>query len=304
MDKIGIRNKGDKKVRPQLPQSVGRGIETFILTLAIVAIVMLSLVFLSIIKEVIASLPYLQRREMSFLSGWNQFSSLAQRGIVHLVVNSVMVSCGATLVALPLGLITALYITEIAGEGTARMFKNTMKGMAAIPPVVIGFLGTSVLAAKKPGLQISYSTLLMSGALLLAFMIYPDIVCLLVDTLRRIPESFRESSYALGATQWQTILHTVYPAAKPGIVAAGLFGFGRVLGDTVIVLLLAQSIPGNQLEPLLTMPAAIATGARWAMPGEADYYVVFVLGFLLMAISFALSHIGRRLMRTQRGELE
>ena len=306
MDKVGIGSKGHRRSQSGFCRSVGRSMEIVIHIAGIGAIILLVLMFVFIIVEAVIGLFQLYSTDHWSIAGSLE-SQIPRYSIISLVVSSALLALGAIVVALPLGLGTALYITEIAPQRIARVFCTVVKGMAAVPPVIIGFLGFLLVGSEKHTLGTSSPSLVVLSSLLLGLMIYPSVVCFLVDTLRRIPTSFKASSYALGASRWQTIAHTIYPAAQPGIAAAGLFGFGRVLGDTVIVLMLLQGIFGARLpsaSPLLTMPVAIATGATTAVPGDGQYHVLYLVGLLLTVISYSLSSLGRRLLRTQRGEVE
>ncbi len=306
MDKVGIGSKGHRRSQSGFCRSVGRSMEIVIHIAGIGAIILLVLMFVFIIVEAVIGLFQLYSTDHWSIAGSLE-SQIPRYSIISLVINSALLALGAIVVALPLGLGTALYITEIAPQRIARVFCTVVKGMDAVPPVIIGFLGFLLVGSEKHTLGTSSPSLVVLSSLLLGLMIYPSVVCFLVDTLRRIPTSFKASSYALGASRWQTIAHTIYPAAQPGIAAAGLFGFGRVLGDTVIVLMLLQGIFGARLpsaSPLLTMPMAIATGATTAVPRDGQYHVLYLVGLLLTVISYSLSSLGRRLLRTQRGEVE
>ena len=306
MDKVELGSKGHNRPQSGSCRSVGRSMEILVRIAATGAVMLLVLMPVFFVREFVTYLPQLHFLDLWSVAG-NPLSQSPRYGIVLLVLNSALLASGAVVVALPLGLGTALYITEIAPQRMGRAFWVLIKGMAAIPPVIIGFLGYAIVITEQSTRGASGPALVMLASLLLGLMIYPNIVCFLVDALRRIPTSFKASSYALGASRWQTIAHTIYPAAQPGIAAAGLFGFGRALGDTVIVLMLAQGIFGTRLPrawPLLTMPIMIATSATSAALGEGYYYGLYFAGLLLVVISYSLSYFGRRLVRTQRGELE
>ncbi|NMB45157.1 MAG: ABC transporter permease subunit [Firmicutes bacterium] len=271
------------------------------------ALTVLILMIMFIVKQAVACFYQLDVKCIFGLPGLIPLSGAPRYSILLLIINSFLVGCGATVIALFFGIITSLYITEIASPRVARLLWIVLKGIGAIPPVVIGFLGIVVLLKYGPQLGVSYILWFVMASLLLSLQAYPSTVCFLTDTLRRIPASFKASSYALGATRWQTIAHTIYPAARPGIAAAGLFVFGRVLGDTVILLMLAQVLSRGQQESVrsfLTIPAAIALEAPSIGPGDPQYHIFYLLGLLLTAISFGLSYFRRRLLRTQRGELE
>lgn len=286
---------------------VGRSMERLTGIAAIGATVILAVVILFIAKEITVCFDQTQSQCIWSLARWNPVSEPARYGITFLLISSILLAGCATVMALPLGLITALYITEIASAKMSQVFWLLMRVMGAVPPVVVGFLGIVIVTSRSQALLLSYGEQFLFCSVLLAFMTIPRIVCFLIETLRSIPASFKASSYALGASHWQTIAHTVCPAAGPGIAAAGLFSFGQILGDTVIALMLIQIVPQGRFgtnSPLWTIPTAIALGAESAMPGQTHYHLLYLLGLLLAAASFSLSLLGRQLIRTQRGELE
>lgn len=307
MDKVGIGRKGHGRPRLESCRSIGRSMENLVRIAAIGAVIVLGLMLVFMLAKVITYFPQFRIGDRWGMAGWSPLLQLPRYGIVSLVLNSALLACGAIIIALPLGLATALYITEMAPQRVARVLWVITKGLAAMPSVIIGFIGIGILHTEKSTSVISDATLVSLTSLLLALMVYPNVVCFLIDTLRRIPASFKASSYALGASRWQTIAYMIYPAARPGIAAAGLFGFGRVLGDTVVVLMLAQVIIGGQLaggSPLFTVPTFIAVGAESAVLRNGPYHTLYLLGSLVTAVSYSLSHYGRRLVRTQRGEIE
>ena len=308
MDKIDMNSKeGEQAQKMGFWRFVGRSMERLTWIAAIGAIVVLAVVILFIAKEITVCFDQPQSQCIWSLARWNPVSEPARYGIAFLLINSVLLAACATVVALPLGLITALYITEIASAKMAQVFWLLMRVVGAVPPVVVGFLGIVTVTGRNRTLLLSDGEQLFLCSVLLAFMAIPRIVCFLIETLRSIPASFKASSYALGASHWQTIVHTICPAARPGIAAAGLFSFGRVLGDTVIALMLIQILPLNRFaanSPLWTVPTAVALGAESAVPGQTHYHLLYLLGLLLAVASFSLSLLGRQLIRTQRGELE
>ena len=141
--------------------------------------------------------------------------------ILTAVVNSLVIAAGAVVVALPVGLLSALYITELAPSKPAKMFWTTIKVLSAVPSVVIGFIGLVWLGYYESSQGTSPTKAISSCFLLLALMVYPSLASFLIEHFRRISPSLRASSYALGASRWQTIVYTVYPAARSSIAAGG-----------------------------------------------------------------------------------
>ena len=219
--------------------------------------------------------------------------------IVTAAANSLAIAAGAVIVALPVSLVSALYITELAPSKPARAIWVTVRLMSQVPSVVIGLIGLVWLTSREPSSAISPVMAAAAAPLLLALIIYPRFTSLLVEHLRQIPASLRASSYALGASRWQTIAYTVYPAARSGIAAAGFFGMGRAMGDTAVVLVLWQAFSGGNLiqeqsQRLFTLPTAIAVTAERGW----HHSEVFVMALLIMIFSLVFSSLGRRF--TQR----
>ncbi len=219
--------------------------------------------------------------------------------ILTAVVNSLVIAAGAVVVALPVGLLSALYITELAPSKPAKMFWTTIKVLSAVPSVVIGFIGLVWLGYYESSQGTSPLRLYPAASLLLALMVYPSLASFLIEHFRRISPSLRASSYALGASRWQTIVYTVYPAARSSIAAAGFFGLGRTMGDTAIVLMLWQaaarsSLTASQDHRLFTVPTAIVMGAELGW----HHSELFPMAMLIMILSLAISSLGRRFMQS------
>jgi phosphate transport system permease protein len=224
--------------------------------------------------------------------------------ILMAAVNSVAIAAGAVVIALPVGLVSALYITELAPSQSAKTFWTAIKMLSAVPSVVIGFIGLVWLGYTGSSQVTSPLRTSVAASLLLALMVYPPLTSFLIEHLRRIPASLRASSYALGASRWQTIAYTVYPAARSIIAAAGFFGLSRAMGDTAIVLMLWQaavrsSLVGSQGSRLFTIPTAIIMGAErgWHHSGS------FLMALLIVILSLGFSALGRRFMQSHwRGQ--
>lgn len=183
-------------------------------------------------------------------------------GVLPLILGTLLVSIIAILIALPLGLGVAIYLSELAGERTRKLMKPTIELLAGIPSVVYGFFGLVVLVPivqKVFGLSVGETA--FTGSLILAIMALPTIITVAEDALRNTPRDMREASLALGATQWQTIYKVVIPYSASGISAAVVLGIGRAMGETMAVLMVtgnAAVIPHSLFEPVRTIPATIA----------------------------------------------
>jgi phosphate transport system permease protein len=260
------------------------------------AVLFVLLIFGFLLRD---SLPLLKTVSLSHLltgDRWLPTSDPAQFGLLPLLLGSLYVTVGALVLAIPLGLATAVYISELAPRRTQEILKAGVELLAAVPSVVFGFIGLLMVGpwlAKTFNLPIGQFAAL--GSLLLAFMAIPTIVSVSEDALHAVPRSMRDNSLALGATKWQTISRVVVPAARSGIVAAFLLGLGRAIGETMTVLMVtgnAAVIPhglSGFLQPIRTMTATIAAEMGETAYHTPHYYALFMVGLLLFIITLIVN---------------
>ncbi len=232
----------------------------------------------------------------SFLSGrvWNPTGFTGSSyGIIPLLASTGMVTLGAIVLALPLGVACATYLAEIASRWEKELFKPLIELLAGVPSVVIGFFGLVVLSrviASVFGLSNGQNAL--NASILLAFMALPTIISIAEDALSVVPDEYREASLALGATRWQTIRHVTLPAAISGVSAAVLLGVGRAIGETMTVIMVAGNaiaFPENMFSSVRTMTATIAIELGEVAFNTTHYYALFAVGFVLFMITFVIS---------------
>lgn len=232
---------------------------------------------------------------IKFLTGryWYPDSELALFGIFSLLVGSFLVTLGACLIAVPISIMTALYISEVASKNVRDILKSLVELMVAIPSVVIGFIGMIVLVpCVKKLFNISTGLTAFSGSVMLAFMAMPTIVTISEDAIRSVPWQYKEGALALGATKWQTIRRIVLKTARPGIIAATMLGIGRVIGETMTVIMItgnSSRIPHSIFEPVRTMTAVIATEIGETVNGSMHYKALFSIGLVLFLITFLIN---------------
>jgi len=219
----------------------------------------------------------------------------AQFGVLPLILGTLWVTFCAILLALPIGLITAIYMAEIANERTRRMLKPVIELLAGIPSVVYGFFGLVVLV---PFLQrlflLPVGETALAGSLILAIMALPTIITISEDAIRTTPVALKEAGLALGASHWQSILRIILPYARSGIMAAFILGIGRAVGETMAVLMVtgnAAVIPHTLLEPVRTIPATIAAELGEAPFGGTHFQALFALGIILFIITFVFNSL-------------
>ena len=242
-------------------------------------------------------------------------------GIIPLFVGSLMVSIVALLVAVPLGVCGAIYVSEVASPIEKSLIKPYIEFISAIPSVVLGFFGIAVLGETiraisrasfmqwVPFFPISERLNVFTAGCLLALMAIPTIFTLAEDALRNVPRGFKEASYALGANRLQTIVRVLVPAALSGIVSAVLLGLGRVIGETMVVLLCAGNriaIPdftqglGAFFQPVHTMTGIIAQEMGEVVRGSIHYRALFMVGLVLFAITLAINYGAQKLVMRYR----
>lgn len=227
-----------------------------------------------------------------FLSGREWFPTaqpIALFGILPMIIGTLLVTLGAILLALPLSLATAIYMSEVTNYRFRNILKPVIELLAGIPSVVYGFFGLVIIV---PMIQKSFNLPVgetgLAGSIILAIMILPTIITITEDALKNCPKSLREASLALGATKWQTIRRVVIPYSRSGITAAVILGVGRAFGETMAVLMVtgnAAVMPHSLLQPMRTITATIAAELGEASQGGMHFQALFALGCILFIIT-------------------
>ena len=222
----------------------------------------------------------------------------AYYGILPLILGSLVVTLGATVVAVPLGVLTAIYIAEIAPHWAKEILKPLVELLAGLPSVVLGFLGILVLSPfLRDVLLLPTGLTALSGSLLLGMIAIPTIVSISEDALNNVPETYRHGSLALGVTRWQTIWGVTLPAARSGILTAIMLGVGRTIGETMTVMMVTGNAPvmPNSLRalfmPIRTMTATIASEMGEVASGSPHYHVLFFIGMVLFIFTLIVNII-------------
>lgn len=227
-----------------------------------------------------------------FLTGhdWYPTEDPPSFGIFPLIIGSVSVTLLAAVLAIPLGILCAIFLSEIASSRLRSIFKPFIELLAAMPSVVIGFVGMTVLA---PFLQDYFGAPtglnILNAAILLALMAVPTICTISEDALRSVPRSLKECSLALGATHWETLTTVTIPAAFSGITTGVMLGLSRVIGETMVVLMVAGGaalIPESLFDPVRPMPASIVAEMAESPFGSSHYHALFAIGIVLFFFTF------------------
>lgn len=218
---------------------------------------------------------------------------VAQMGVKPLIYGTLWVSLGAILLALPIALAAAIYLSEIAKKRTRNLLKPLIELLAGIPSVVYGFFGLVVIVPLIQDLfNLPVGETALAGSVVLAIMALPTIITISEDAMRNTPRAMKEASLALGASHWQTIYKVVIPYSASGITAGAILGIGRAIGETMAVLMVtgnAAVIPSTFLAPIRTIPATIAAELGEAPNGGLHYEALFALGCILFIITFGIN---------------
>ena len=271
-------------------------IEHLILLSGILTIIMVCLIFIFLIKESSQLFKTVGLDDFLLGKNWYPISEPARFGILPLILGSFIVTLGAIIISVPLGIACAIYIGEVAPASIREILKPLVELLAAIPSVVLGFIGIITLVPLvKNTFNLSTGLTALSGSIMLAFMAMPTIVSITEDALNAVPANYKEASLALGATKWQTISRVVVPAASSGIIAAIMLGLGRVIGETMAVMMItgnAAVIPYSFLQPVRTMTATIAAEMGETVYQSEHYFALFAIGAILFIITFTINLTG------------
>ena len=262
----------------------------------LVVIAILAGIFILLLTSAIPAFQEIDLGEFLFTTEWNPTSYVEEKyGVVSMIASSLLVTVGALVIAIPLGVGTAAYLSDVAGYRVREIAKPVVEILAGIPSVVIGFLGIVLVGpiiAKATG---SYNGLnAINGAVLLAVMALPTIVSLSEDALGSVPKSYTEASLALGGNPWQTLFRVKIPAASSGILAACMLGMGRAIGETMTVLMAtgnAPAFPTKLTDSVRTLTATVAIELGEVPYHTTHYYALFAIGLVLFVITFIINMI-------------
>ena len=242
--------------------------------------------------------------ELLFGQRWEPTVEPPEYGALPLIMGTAWITMVAMIVAVPLAFAAAVYIGEFARGKQREWLKIGIETLAAIPSVVWGVIGLTVM---KPIIQdvfgVPVGLNVLNAGIILGLMAAPIIATIAEDALKAVPETYREAAESLGATRWQVIWKVVLPHARPGMSAAVLLGVGRAFGETIAVLMASGHrlmIPENVFDSAATLTATIAAELGEAAVGSDHYQVLFVLGLLLFLITFTINLIADRIMRGRR----
>lgn len=230
-----------------------------------------------------------------FLGGksWHPTHYPPDFGILSLIVGSIVVTIGAFIVSIPLGVGSAIYIAELAHPRIKEILKPLVELLAGVPSVIYGLFGMAFLSPFIRELfDIPTGLNALTASIILGIMVVPIISSISEDAITSVPKDIREASYALGANKWETIIRVVLPSAKSGVIAGVVLGFGRAIGETMVVLMVsggAAIIPKTILEPVRPMTSAIAAEMGETIMGSSHLHALFGIAIVLFIITLVLN---------------
>jgi phosphate transport system permease protein len=272
-----------------------RAIRIFFFCVALASITTLALIVLFLFVEGLPIFGKVSFTDFIFGQYWYPTDEPPDFGIFPLIIASLSVTAVASIISIPLGVLTALYLAEVATYRIRELVKPIVELLAALPSVVIGFFGMVVVAPfLQDVLDIPTGLNLFNASLMLAFMSIPTICSISEDAIFNVPKDLKEASLALGATHWETIWRVIIPASISGISTATILGMSRAIGETMVVLMVAGGatmLPTSLFDPVRPMPASIAAEMAEAPFRGDHYYALFATGIVLFAFTLLFNMI-------------
>lgn len=271
-----------------------KAIEHFFLFNGLIAVIILLGIFSLLFIEGFPAIREIGLKEFFLNSHWDPTSPEKESyGLLAMIVSTMMVTIGALIIAVPLGIACAAYLADVANPKMREVVKPVIEILAGIPSVVIGFLGIIVVGPLIAKLfHISNGLNAINGSLLLAVMSLPTIVSISEDAIVSVPQEFKSASLALGANRWQTLIRVTIPSAMSGIIASVMLGMGRAIGETMTVLMAcgnAPAMPDSFLDSVRPMTATIAIELGETVQGGLHYHSLFVIAFVLFLMTFLVN---------------
>lgn len=274
---------------------------------AAISVLTTTLILVALLGETISFFGEVPIKDFLFDAKWTPLFSDPQYGIWQLVNGTLLITGLAVLAAIPLGIGSAIYLSEYATPRIRGIFKPILEVLVGVPTVVFGFFALSFVTPEVLqgllGIKVDVFNVL-SASLVMAFMILPTIASISEDSMSAVPQGLREGAYGLGASRMQVTLRVVVPAALSGIVAAVVLGISRAIGETMIVLIAAGQIPCSGVDitgPCETITTFIGATAKGDLPtGSIEYKTIFAAGTTLFFLTLAMNAIAIRFVRKYR----
>ena len=291
MNRLPARERG--LGRPAFRRAAEAAVALIIRLTGWVAIVVLAAIAVFLVYNSLKAIQTVGLVPMLTGTSWYPTSTPPQFGMLPLIAGSLLVTAIAVVLSVPVGVASAVYVSEFAPRWLKEPMKSVIEFMAAVPSVVYGLLGLAfVVPWVAKGFQLASGLSALAGGIVLSLMALPTIISISEDALHAVPDGLRQGSLALGNTRWQTTYKVTLPAASSGVFAAIMLGVGRAIGETMAVLMVtgnAAVIPTNVFDSVRTMTGTIATEMGEAVQGGEHFSVLFTIGLVLFTITFAIN---------------
>ncbi|MHB9032568.1 MAG: phosphate ABC transporter permease subunit PstC [Anaerolineae bacterium] len=279
-------------------------IEAFVRVAGLSTIGFIILIFLFLVRE---GAPSVVEVPLKNLFGTSWYPTYNLFGTLPLILGSLLVTFMAILLALPLGIASAVFVREVAPNWAREILKPMIEVLAGIPSVVLGFFGMTLLVpAVRSVFNLPTGLTAFSGAIILAYMALPTMISVAEDALDAVPKSYRDAGLAMGATKWQTTWRVVVPAARSGVLTAIMLGLGRAIGETMAVMMITGNAARMPLsldaffKPIRTMTATVAAEMGEVAQGSTHYHVLFGVGIILFIMTFCINLFAAKSMFNKR----
>ena len=273
-------------------------IRSILFVFAVTSVFIILLIILFLFKEGLQIFE--EKGLLNFILGAEWDPVKGEFGALPFILCSILITLGALIIAVPLGVSCAIFLVEIAPEWAKNIVRPAIELLAGIPSIVYGLFALMIIVRLiKVIFSLPTGETILAGSIILAIMILPIIISISQDSLEAVPREYKEGSLALGATDWQTIKNVLLPSAMPGIMAGTILGMGRAIGETMAVVLVlgnVEKIPTSLLEPGEALTSAILLEMGEAIVGSMHYSALFALGIVLFFIVLVLSLISNVLL--------
>jgi phosphate transport system permease protein len=283
-------------------------VRVFFFTNGILAVIVLIGIFALLLFSAVPAFREVRLKEFFASVSWDPTSPVkAEYGILSMIVSTLIATTGALIIAFPIGLGVAAYLSDVAHWRVREIVKPIVEMLAGIPSVVVGFLGIVLVGpAIAKIFHVGNGLNALNGSLLLAIMALPTIISISEDSLNAVPSAYGEASLALGGSRWQTLVRVKIPAALSGIIASFMLGMGRAIGETMTVLMAtgnARSFPHGFLSSIRTMTSNIAIELGEVPYYTTHYYALFAIGLVLFVMTFGVNLVADLILKKyQEGE--
>lgn len=268
-------------------------IKRFLALFAFISVIILAMIILFLFREGLPLFKTVSVSDFIFGKEWYPTYDPPSYGIWPLIVGSVIVTVLSCLIAVPFGVLSAVYISEIAPPSIREILKSIIELLAGLPSVVLGFFGMVIVAPwMQETFDLPTGLNILNASVILAVMAVPTISSISEDALYAVPNEYKEASYALGATKFETIVKVIIPAALSGISTAVILGMSRAIGETMVVLMVAggaAAIPDSIFDSVRPMPASIAAEMGEAPFQSGHYHALFATGMVLFFMTLAFN---------------